>query len=169
MEIRKAIKDLVLKTLNDNGGQNVKLTTVLLPYDSNRTDIRGVLFALEGDGLIKIDKDFNRLSTKYGGRYDTLGSITLIARLTPKGESYYKEHYGMKEESIPTFKIDIGHVQSISHSTINAPVNQSSDSSEKHTVKNVTKSETSSVKQIVFSVIGGLILALILYYIFGIS
>ncbi len=97
MQLRKTIKDTVLKALSDNGGQNVKLTTVLLPFDSNRTDIKGVLFSLEEDRLIKIDRDYNRLTTKSAGQYYTIGSITLIARLTPTGESYYKEHYEKKE------------------------------------------------------------------------
>jgi hypothetical protein len=180
MEIRKTIKDLVLKRLNENGGQNVKLTTVLLPYDSNRTDIRAVLFALEEDGLIKIDKDYDRLSTKYSGRYDTLGSITLIARLTPKGESYYKEHYHKKEDAVSTIKIDIGQFQSIENSTVHGPVTQFSDSSSNDNrptvnIKKATIASSEKVKltsTILYPVVVGVIIiviSIVLKYAFDIT
>ncbi|HMR55795.1 MAG TPA: hypothetical protein PKC10_00665 [Cyclobacteriaceae bacterium] len=180
MEIRKTIKDLVLKALNTNGGQNVKLTAQLLPYDSNRTDIRSVLYTLEKDGLIEIDKDYNKLTTRSGGQYYTLGSITLLARLTPKGESYYKEHYEKKEELPSTINIDIGNVQNISNSTIHGPVTQSLDSSSKDhntsisktKIKNDNPEKNKLTNAIVYPVVVGLIvivISIILKYVFGIT
>jgi hypothetical protein len=175
MQLRKTIKEVVLKALSENDGQNVKLTTVLIPFDINRTDIRGVLFSLEEDGLIKIDRDYNRLTTKSAGRYYTIGSITLIARLTPVGENYYKGHY-VKKEELPTVKIDIEQLQNISHSTINAPVTQFSNDSFTALNKLIIKKEESTITKlssnIVYPIIVGVIIiviTIVLKYVFDIT
>ena len=174
------IKESVLEFLyKNNNGRLTNLYPVLLPFDSDRQGIRGTLFNLEKDGFIEIDKDYNKLTLQHASKYIPLATIDLLARLSPKGETYYKEHYLTQDKSSVSVKIK--NLQNISNSTISGDVVQSSSNFSRQ--ENLTKLNnptsrksmlnTSKIsKYILYPLIGGLILLainLILKYGLGIT
>lgn len=87
------IRDIVLRFLKDNTtGQNIDLSSVLAPFDNDRTGIFVTLSILKKDGLIDISKHFGIVSGRESGKYRPLRQCNLQARLTPAGETYCKEH-----------------------------------------------------------------------------
>lgn len=174
------IKESVLEFLyKNNNGRLTNLYPVLLPFDSDRQGIRGTLFNLEKDGFIKIDNGYQNLIFQSALTFIPLNNITLLARISPKGESYYKKHYLTQVKS--SVNVKIKNLQSISNSTISGDIVQSS--SDFSNQENLTKLNSATRKQsklsisklskyILYPVIGGLILLiinLILKYGFGIT
>ena len=168
MELKETILRFLYKR---NNGRLTDLTELLSQYDNDRQTIRSTLFNLEKDKIIEIENDYNRLIFQHAGKYSPLSSVDLLARLTPFGELYYKEHYEEKEKLSQKIKIDIGQIQSISDSTINGSVTQSLDFSSKS--KNVITPPTEAANHIITNVVIGIIITIIggllLYYFVVIS
>jgi hypothetical protein len=174
------IKESVLKFLyKNNNGRLANLYPVLLPFDNDRQGIRGTLFNLEKNGFIEIDNDYQKLVLQRALIPVPLSNITLLAKLSPKGETYYKEHYLNQDKLRANVKIK--NLQNISNSTISGDVVQSSSNFTRQEnltkLKNPTRKKstlrTSKLsKYILYPLIGGLILLvinLVLKYGFGIT
>jgi hypothetical protein len=85
---------IVLKYLIDNKtGQWVDLSTVLQPLDNDRPAIRNLLDGLKRDGLIDVGINFKTVANQQSGKYLKLSLCGLQARITSKGEAYYKQTY----------------------------------------------------------------------------
>lgn len=176
MDIKESVLEFLYK---NNNGRLTNLYPVLLPFDNDRQGIRGTLFNLEKDGFIEIDNDYQKLIFQSALTPVPLSNITLLTRLSPKGETYYKEHYLTQDKS--NVNIKIRNLQNISNSTVSGDVVQSSSNFSRqenltklnNPTRNKSKLRTSKLfKYILYPLIGGLILLvinLILKYGFGIT
>lgn len=164
MEIRDTILSFLYRK---NNGRLTDITEILLPFDNDRLAIQGTLHNLEKDKIVEVDKDYRLLTWRTAGKYRTLGSYHLLARLTPYGESYYKEHY-MKEENSKV-SIEVKNLQNFNNSPVTGQVIQDSDLSgsdnrtgtTKPTDSKATPRKNTILEYIIYPLVVGVILLII--------
>lgn len=93
-------RETLLRFLHQSdNGQFIDFTSLVIPFESERSRIASILRGMEEDNLVKIAQGYTMLSAKSEGAYFRLTDCNLKARLTPTGLAFLKENYSEKKNT----------------------------------------------------------------------